>query len=70
MVTLRRDAFTAGKPKRDRGRGSFYGVNVHTGLTPERLFRPRVRFTAALDDVYGPHVTFGHAADARPRGKN
>ena len=70
MVALRRDVFTAGKPKRDRGRGSFYGVNVHTGLTPERLFRPRVRFTAALDDVYGPYVTFGHAVDARPRGKN
>ena len=63
MATLRHDVFTASKPKRDRGRGSFYGVNVRTGLTPERLFHPIAGFTAALDDVYGPHVTWGDSCN-------
>lgn len=56
MATLRKDAFTAQKPKCDKGRTSFYGVNRHTGI---KMTPPKTPFTAALDDVYGPHITFG-----------
>ena len=63
MAKLRRDVFMASKPKQDRGRGSFYGVHRHTGLTAERLFHPKTPFTAALDDVYGPHVTWGDSCN-------
>ena len=63
MAKLRRDVFTESKPKRDRGRGSFYGVHLHTGLTAERLFHSKPPFTAALDDVYGTHVTWGDSCN-------
>lgn len=61
MAKLRRDSFTAQKPKCDRGRTSFYG-NRHTGITMEP---PQTPFTAALDDVYGTHVVFGDEAKKR-----
>lgn len=43
MATLRKDAFTAQKPKCDRGITSFYGVNRHTGIKmtpPKTIFLP------------------------------
>ena len=65
MATLRKDAFTSQKPKCDRGRTSFYGINRHTGI---KMTPPKTIFSAALDDVYGPHVTFGHR-DSMTDGK-
>jgi len=62
MATLRRDSFTHAKPKGDRGRSSFYGMNRHTGIT---MTPPKTPFTAALDDVYGTHVVFGDEAKKR-----
>jgi len=59
MATLRKDSFTAQRPKCDKGRLSFYGMNRHTGIT---MTPPKTLFTAAIDDVYGTHVVFGDAA--------
>lgn len=57
MATLRQDSFIERTPKRDRGRGSFYGRpgHQHTGIT---MKPPVIPFKAAIDDVYGTHVTF------------
>lgn len=59
MATLRKDSFIAQKPKGNRGRSSFYGMNRHTGI---KMMPPKTPFTAALDDVYGTHVVFGDEA--------
>ena len=56
MATLRKDSFVAAKPKSERGKSSFYGVNLHTGI---KMGPPKTIFSAALDDVYGTHVVFG-----------
>ncbi len=60
MATLRKDSFTERKPKGERGRGSFYGMHRHTGIT---MNPPKVPFTAAIDDVYGNHVVFNDSSD-------
>lgn len=62
MATLRKDNFRQQLPKDQRGRGSFYGMHVHTGIKMEP---PKTIFTAALDDVYGTHVVFGDEAKKR-----
>ncbi len=63
MATLRKDSFTARKPKSERGRTSFAGIG-RTGITMEP---PKTPFTAALDDVYGTHVVFGDEAKRRSK---
>ncbi len=65
MATLRKDSFTARKPKSERGRTSFAGIG-RTGITMEP---PKTPFTAALDDVYGEHVAFGDEAKRRLKEK-
>lgn len=60
MATLRKDSFTERKPKGEKGRGSFYGVHVHTGIT---MVPPKTLFSAAIDDVYGTHIVFGDEAE-------
>ena len=62
MATLRKDSFTERKPKSERGRGSFYGVHIHTGI---KMTPPRVPFPAAIDDVYGPHIVFIDDAEGK-----
>ena len=64
MATLRKDSFVAAKPKSERGKSSFYGVNLHTGI---KMGPPKTIFSAALDDVYGTHVVFGDEAKKRQR---
>lgn len=67
MATLRNDIFTKRKPKGDKGRSSFYGMYRHTGI---KMTPPETIFTAAIDDVYGPHVVFGDEAEKRsPNGQ-
>lgn len=61
MATLRKDSFTALKPKSERGRTSFAGI----GRTGIKMTPPKTIFTAALDDVYGTHVVFGDEAKKR-----
>lgn len=57
MATLRKDSFMERTPKKDRGRGSFYGLpgHQHTGIS---MKPPVIPFKAAIDDVYGTHVVF------------
>lgn len=64
MATLREDISTKRKPKGERGRGSFYGVHIHTGI---KMTPPETIFTAAIDDVYGPHVVFGDEAERKEK---
>lgn len=62
MATLKKDSFTAAKPKSERGKSSFYGVDRHIGI---KMDPPKTIFAAALDDVYGTHVVFGDEAKKR-----
>lgn len=64
MATLRKDSFTERKPKGEKGRSSFYGTHRHTGIKMTPLKTP---FTAAIDDVYGPHVVFGDEAEKQSK---
>ena len=59
MATLRKDVFTERKPISERGKTSFAGI----GPTGIKMTPPKTIFTAAIDDVYGPHVVFGDAAE-------
>lgn len=62
MAKLRKDSFTERKPKNERGRGSFYGVHVRTGI---KMTPPKSPFTAPINDLYGTHVLWGSEAEKR-----
>ena len=63
MAKLRETAWDA---KQEARTGSFYGRHRHTGIT---MKPPETIFTAAIDDVYGPHVVFGDEAEQRIKEK-
>ncbi len=59
-VKLRKNVYTERLPKCLRGRSTFYGMHRHTGIS---MKPPQTIFTAAIDDIYGPHVVFGDEAE-------
>ncbi len=58
MATLRKDICRERLPKDKRGKGSFYGIHCHTGII---IGMQNFTFSAPINDLYGPHVTFGSA---------
>lgn len=70
MATLRKDSFSQQFPARFRGISDNRLKHRLSGIPWPHITMdpPKTPFTAALDDVYGTHVTFGDNAKMKKEG--